>query len=435
MLIPLRLRTETTYLWGGAILISFAGHTLPAIVTSIPVSPFLWEFWRHICVGFGCIFILYFAHRFVPRPHPRLERMLMSVAIASAIVSLLFGFFIDQTLYFKWGNIYWPLLSIFFGTVAAINFLKITMEFPTGTNLAVMASGGLMLGFGIHDFMFVLGILSRENGYLVHYASPIFAIVFSVILLVRFADARKHSDELNQDLEARIEAKAAELESTYRQITELERNHAASRERERLTRDMHDGLGGYLAGALAIVEKTPHDDTALLENIKDANEELRTMIDIADSENDIVMAIGSMRDKIQRRLASSGVDLSWDIQELSGDGKYPIDVVVNVSRIIQECINNVLKHSNANLVEISLMDENSNNAVLKVSDNGICERTHRPSGHGLINIQARVNLIGAKLRLNKKGVLGGLSVVVKIPKLTNTACAEPGTAILRSVVP
>ena len=207
--------------------------------------------------------------------------------------------------------------------------------------------------------------------------------------------------------------RAKELDSSYKHITQLEKQQAAIEERERITRDMHDGIGGYLASALALAER--HGLAELEQNLRDASEEMRTIIDVADSENDLTHAIGSMREKIERRLTTANIKLQWsvrNVKELTGNNN---NLIINVVRIIQECLNNVIKHSNATVVDISLFHFSDELITLKICDNGECHQLNRLSGKGISNIRNRANMINAHLNLNKNGELGGLSVVLLLP--------------------
>ena len=91
------------------------------------------------------------------------------------------------------------------------------------------------------------------------------------------------------------------------------------------------------------------------------------------------------------------------------------NLIINVLRIIQECLNNVIKHSNATVVDISLFHFSDELITLKICDNGKCHQLNRPSGKGLSNIRDRANIINAHLNLNENGELGGLSVVLLLP--------------------
>lgn len=413
LLIPLRRSEETQYLWGGAIILGFTSHSIPTIVANAPFEPIVWEMWRHFSIGLTTLFINFFTNRFIPVSRTKQEQGISLLLIVYIFASGITIATDNHSLYFQWGDRFWGILSLALGSLAAYNFMLGLRFSPTLSNHAIMASGMLLIFFGAHDVLSVAGLIQRQHGYLIHYATPIFALIFSFIFFIRFADSRNNVETLNKELKSRVEMKAKELDSSYKQITKLEKQQAAIEERERITRDMHDGIGGYLASALALAER--HGLAELEQNLRDASEEMRTIIDVADSENDLTHAIGSMREKIERRLKTANIKLQWsvrNVKELAGNNN---NLIINVVRIIQECLNNVIKHSNATVVDISLFHFSDEFITLKICDNGKCHQLNRPSGKGLSNIRDRANIINAHLNLNENGELGGLSVVLLLP--------------------
>ena len=84
----------------------------------------------------------------------------------------------------------------------------------------------------------------------------------AVALLVGFAAMSgqyvvltlNRAERSNEELEQHVARKTTELEHSYTLLRESERDTARAQERERLLRDMHDGLGAQLMTALRGVE-------------------------------------------------------------------------------------------------------------------------------------------------------------------------------------
>ena len=111
-----------------------------------------------------------------------------------------------------------------------------------------------MFTLGFHDMLLVNGFITRENGFLVHYASPLVALLLTALLISRLIDTSSELEELNSSLEQRIEDSNSELIESYEKVQKMEREKILSSERERFNRDMHDGLGSHLSSALALAE-------------------------------------------------------------------------------------------------------------------------------------------------------------------------------------
>ena len=85
-----------------------------------------------------------------------------------------------------------------------------------------------------------------------------------------------------------------------------------------------------------------------------------------------------------------------------------------ISRIFQECINNILKHADAKHIFVKLVSENGA-CMLSISDDGVgFDVSSKPKGAGLINIYDRVKLIGGQINMmSSKG--NGTTVSLHIP--------------------
>lgn len=92
----------------------------------------------------------------------------------------------------------------------------------------------------------------------------------------------------------------------------------------------------------------------------------------------------------------------------------------NIFRIIQEQMNNIIKHADASHVVIKLSKQ-ANNFVLAISDDGIgCEVSKAKHGVGIINIQSRVDLYDGSIAIvSKPGEGYLLKVLLPIKNHTN----------------
>lgn len=86
-----------------------------------------------------------------------------------------------------------------------------------------------------------------------------------------------------------------------------------------------------------------------------------------------------------------------------------------VSRIFQECINNILKHADAKHIIVKLVAEKGA-CALSISDDGVgFESDSTRMGSGLINIYDRVKLIGATIEITSSPG-SGTNVLIRIPQ-------------------
>jgi signal transduction histidine kinase len=120
---------------------------------------------------------------------------------------------------------------------------------------------------------------------------------------------------------------------------------------------------------------------------------------------------------------STAIEISSKIDDI--DDLFPEELRINLYRIVQEGLNNVVKHASATEVEIRLQRSGAR-AVLTIKDNGrgfpLAGRTATAAqgGFGLTGMAERANLLGGELHLQSEVGKGTLMTVV----ITNPS--EPG---------
>ncbi len=195
----------------------------------------------------------------------------------------------------------------------------------------------------------------------------------------------------------------------------------AADEDRRIGHELHDntqqqltGLG-LLASSLAAKlgkEASPHTAlaTRLADGIKESTAHVHLLArGLVPVDIDAEGLRSALADLAERIVEQYGVQCEF---RCSGN----IDVTDNfvathLYRIVQEAINNAIKHGQANRIEISL-DEQNDVISLQVQDNGIGIDANKPAeigGMGLRIIQYRASLIGAAVQIGP-GAAGGTLV-------------------------
>lgn len=205
------------------------------------------------------------------------------------------------------------------------------------------------------------------------------------------------------------EKKNKEMQSRFSQ--ELLKNQEA--ERIRISKDLHDGLGQSL---LLIKNKVAlSKDNTTGELLDTAISELRS---IARSLHPMQLeklglskAAEHLLDQIDRE---TDIFVSSEIEELMG--VLPKEEELQLYRILQESINNVLKHSEASALRV-LFRRIENGVELKIEDNGkgfdFSEKLNDFQSLGLKTLKERIASIHGSMKVNsEKGVGTSLSFVV-----------------------
>ncbi len=101
------------------------------------------------------------------------------------------------------------------------------------------------------------------------------------------------------------------LKASFAREQERARAAALARERARLMRDLHDGLGGQLVSIVALSER----DSAgapIGEAARAALKDLRLVIDSMDDiGGDLMLALGSWRERAMAQLRPHDIALDW----------------------------------------------------------------------------------------------------------------------------
>ena len=196
------------------------------------------------------------------------------------------------------------------------------------------------------------------------------------------------------------------------QLTEIEQRHQLTishamlegeeRERKRVARELHDGLGGMLSGMRINLSgwAARHEEIA-----RDRN--LGNVITQLDSSVSELRRIA--RNMMPETLLKFGLEIALkdlcefymrdhihiDLQSFSIQENLPLTVQINIYRIVQELLTNAIRHAKAeNIVLQCSQDEN--NFFITIEDNGIGFDTALLStkrGMGLDNVKNRVEYL------------------------------------------
>uniref|UniRef100_UPI0040471E42 sensor histidine kinase n=1 Tax=Flavobacterium sp. TaxID=239 RepID=UPI0040471E42 len=88
-------------------------------------------------------------------------------------------------------------------------------------------------------------------------------------------------------------------------------------------------------------------------------------------------------------------------------------VLLSIYRILQEAMNNVVKHASATEIQVDIV-ELEEELLLQIKDNGVgFSKNNSRSGIGLKNIEKRVEVLKGKFEINSSGK--GVSLEIKLP--------------------
>lgn len=223
-----------------------------------------------------------------------------------------------------------------------------------------------------------------------------------------FADDETDNQEILLVLRDQ-ESKRKEEEARLSKLMIQKLIEAKEKEHQRLAQELHDGVGQSLFSiSLAIDAIEAHlREPRLIEYFHEVKQELDRVT--ADIKQYAYQLRPHSLDQLGLVAAIEGLLKSWkktvpqvDVQFVTNiDFRLPALIEINVYRVIQEALHNIVKYAQATQVEINLLKANHELINLSVKDNGIgFDHNKVGDGLGLKHMEERIHQINGKLSVS-----------------------------------
>jgi len=281
--------------------------------------------------------------------------------------------------------------------------------------MATIGAYFVLIGSALHDMALVTGHIDPSGPSYLFWGFTLVLVVYALISGDYIIRTLNRAENVNLELEQRIHSKSTELEDSYLQLRKTEMAGALSsarlQERERLLRDMHDGLGAHLMTALRGVERSALNRDQIAQSLQDGIDELRMMMDSADMGADLSAALAAWRSRWDNRLGAAGVQLHWKLDDALDTIALDSDALLQIMRILQEAATNVVKHSGAHHLQLQVTlatEPGQTSLLIEFSDDGrgLPADATQPHQRGLRNMDHRARQIGATLEISSGGDAG-----------------------------
>ncbi|UII30443.1 sensor histidine kinase [Fulvivirga ulvae] len=245
-------------------------------------------------------------------------------------------------------------------------------------------------------------------------------LIVSVVILINYQQKIKAQVLLSAKTRELNEQKKMEL-IRENEIKAIKANiEGQEKERERIAQELHDGVAGNLAGIKLTLanfsgkEQSP-ELQKVIRNIDETYHEVRSLshhlIPPKIRENEFVELIKNYLDDLKR---SHAFEVHFGYHPQAELNRLPNQIKTEVYRIIQELMNNIIKHAKADQVDIQLTKLNES-LNLMVEDNGVgFDTTATSEGIGLNNINSRVKLLEGEINIDTT-INRGTIVDITIP--------------------
>jgi signal transduction histidine kinase len=422
-------RRETAYGWFGALQLAWVVIAVNQVTTSTWPLPStdLWEAANTIglLVFMACwgTFVL----RFCERRWPRIEAA-MWIAVALGSLWLL----VAPHSSMRESRDSLTVLSTAIGFVWNMTFVALAWRRDGRVDQRLLSICALIwLAAGVHD-VFVFTRLLDSNMYYSTLAENVSVIAIALVLSWNFVHNLRRIEGFNSELLGKVEAARRELAQTLQRQHELEVLHARRGERLDLAHDLHDGLSGTLISNIIRLEHAPESMTpaATLAALKELRDDLHLIIDTSSGNpqgrNSLADALAPLRFRMTRLFEGHEVECRWTILGL--DEVYLTNTQsLDLLRIVQEALTNVLKHARATLVDVQLARSDAGLQMI-VSDDGVgLPAEHASRGNGFRSMSARAQRLGAKFDIGAHD--GRTRVYLSMPIAVNAIAVDDAKVI------
>jgi len=212
------------------------------------------------------------------------------------------------------------------------------------------------------------------------------------------------------------------LQSLSRRLVEVQES-----ERRYIARELHDEASQALTAlmfGLSLLEQDINQPELILARVAELKqltdqvlEDLhRLAIDLRPASLDYIGLVSALEQLVKDTDQRYSLKAQFKAVRFSQEDRQPDYVETALYRIVQEALTNVVRHSNANHVDV-ILEKRDDKIVIMVEDDGIGFDTtliHKQGHLGLLGIQERAQMLAGDINIESKPG-GGTTLVVEVP--------------------
>jgi signal transduction histidine kinase len=191
---------------------------------------------------------------------------------------------------------------------------------------------------------------------------------------------------------------------------------AEQQERMRIARELHDGIGQKLTVLKMYASVEAEQNKKQIDLLDNTITEVRNLSHNLMPE---ILNLGlfiALKDMCEKINLSNQIKCDFVHNEGVENLMFTKNIEMSIYRIVQEIINNMLKHSQANLIILEL-NKATNKLNISIKDNGIgfdSKTIHQSKGIGWGNILARTKIINANLEVTSNSKGTNINIVINV---------------------
>jgi signal transduction histidine kinase len=408
----LRRRQATTQLLFFALSVLFYIRNLHYYIDT-SLLPDEWFTWMTInSLGWLIVVVCWFAFRLQTHRYRLVERVLTGAMILASLISMPLGW-LNASLGLMYSLAYLIFIGVSFGVTSLLTYAALKSRSREYGLLAMIL--WLNIGLGVHDWLLQNWRLNLESVYLLPFGVLALFVMFLASVLRDYLAALSASERASSLLEVRLADRERELGESYAKLRAVEQAQLLSQERQRLMREMHDGLGSALMSSLVAVERGQMQPGDIAQVLRECVDDLKLTIDSLEPVgDDLLVLLATLRYRLEPRLQAAGIRLSWEVESVPRLAWLNPGAALNILRMMQEILTNILKHARAQSIRVTTQRHDDHVAITIADDGvGFDSATMNDVGRGLKNLQRRAADIGGQVDIRSGP--GGTRIQIRLP--------------------
>ena len=413
-------RRDGVHAWFGIFCVAEGVRNLRLQVTVLPFGVDQWNDLILGSLGLTSVLFFLFCRRLTGGSFGWIDRAVMLYPLVAPLLP-----FLSQEFFIQPRRYFWIAPFTVLQMIAVVLVIWHLRRTPGVVATLVSVVGAVHIAAILRDPSWLLINAANDVFLFRPVTEAMFAVAVAVLLIDRATKARRELASANVALRHHVDEVDAELARSQARLIEAEREAAAIAERERLLREIHDGVGSQLGLLQRGLEQRQLAPEAAARLARETMEELRLTLDIRRDTNGTLMSmLAGFRYRLQPHLQASGVELVWQPEDGAETVTLTPTDALNVLRIVQEAIGNAVEHGRARKVSLRLAGRQAGHGpVIEIADDGVgfdrAPAAEEPSagtgrGRGLANMRQRASALGATLEFLPRPE-GGTMVRLTLP--------------------
>lgn len=249
--------------------------------------------------------------------------------------------------------------------------------------------------------------------------SPIVGVPLGLSMILSLArqasEARRTVVQSNAILAAELVQQNAKLEASYEAQKQMLQREVMLVERQRIVRDMHDGIGGQLLGLMMQVRGGGASALEVEQGLQASIADLRLIVDSMDSaEEGLAETLRAFEHRVRSQIEAAGIALDFfaEVDPALDLGPRP---TLQVLRILQEAVTNAMRHAGARRITVKSDAPAGGPIRITIGDDGSGLPEGYRRGRGLTSMETRARNLGGSLGIDTGPQGTQLTLEVPVP--------------------